>query len=121
MKKKLLIIEDEPALVKGLEMALGEEHEVLIASTAAEGLKQAKKELPDLILLDILLPDKNGLDVLQDLKANEKTDDIPILVLTNLGDSETVSKIIAAGGREYLVKSDWKIDDVVKKVESFFD
>ena len=114
--KKVLLIEDEEALVKNLQMALEDRYEVLVATTGKEGFAKALAEQPDLIILDILLPDINGLEILRQLQEDEKTDEIAVIVATNLGDDETISKILAAGGKEYIVKSDWKIEDIVKKV-----
>ena len=116
--KKILIIEDEPALIKNLEMALKPDCEVFAAVNGQEGLRKAKGEIPDLILLDVMLPDTDGIAILKKLKADKKTDDIPVIVLTNLGDQETVSRILAAGGKEYLVKADWNINDIVEKIKS---
>ena len=118
MPKKILIIEDEPALIKNLEMALKSDYEVSAAVNGQEGLRKAKGETPDLILLDVMLPDTDGIEILKKLKADKKTDDIPAIVLTNLSDKETVSKILAAGGKEYLVKADWNINDIVEKIKS---
>ena len=114
--KKVLLIEDEEALVKSMQMALEDRYEVLVALNGKEGFAKAQKEQPDLIILDILLPDINGLEILRPLQEDEKTDGIKIIVATNLGDDETISKIFAAGGKEYIVKSDWKIEDIVRKV-----
>jgi DNA-binding response OmpR family regulator len=115
---KILIIEDEKALIKNLELALEEDYEILSAITGQEGLRKAKKEKPDLILLDVMLPDMDGMEVLKNLRIDEETDDIPIIVLTNLGDKETISRIIQSGGKEYLVKADWSIDDIVNKIKT---
>lgn len=116
MAKKVLLIEDEEALVKSLQIALEDRYEVLVALNGKEGFAKAQKEQPDLIILDIMLPDINGLDVLRQLQEDKKTEEIEVIVATNLGDQETISKILAAGGKEYIVKSDWKMEDIVKKV-----
>ena len=97
-------------------MALEDRYEVLVALNGKEGFAKAQNEPPDLIILDIMLPDVNGLDVLRQLQEDDKTDEIEVIVATNLGDDETISKILAAGGKEYIIKSDWKIEDIVKKV-----
>ncbi|OGY43484.1 MAG: hypothetical protein A3J62_00985 [Candidatus Buchananbacteria bacterium RIFCSPHIGHO2_02_FULL_38_8] len=115
--KKVLIIEDEMALINNLTFALSDEFEVLSATTGAEGLRKARKEKPDLVLLDIMLPDKSGIEILQELKKDEATNDIKVVVMTNLGDKETISKILQAGGKDYLVKADWSIDDIAKKIK----
>jgi len=118
MAKKILIIEDEQALIKNLELALRDEFEVLTATTGGEGLKKAKTQKPDLILLDVMLPDKDGDEILKELKKDKATDDIPVVVMTNLGNRETISKILDAGGKEYIVKSDWSIGQVVEKIKA---
>ncbi len=115
--KKILIIEDEAALINNLALALSDDYEVISAANGKEGLRRARNEAPDLILLDIILPDMNGIEILRKLKREEKTSDIPIIILTNLGDKETISKILQAGGKEYLVKADWSIDGITKKIE----
>ncbi|MFA6410118.1 MAG: response regulator [Candidatus Buchananbacteria bacterium] len=118
MLKKILIIEDEKALVKNLELALSDSYKIITADTGKEGLKKAKKEKPDLILLDVMLPDTTGFEILPELKKDKVLELIPVIVLTNLGDAQTVSNILAAGGKEYLIKSDWSIDEIVKKIKN---
>ncbi len=103
--------------MKNLVLALEQDFMVLGSASGKEGLTKAKKEKPDLILLDVMLPDCSGIEILQALKADEETDSIPVIVLTNLSDQTTVSKILAAGGTEYLVKTDWTIDEIVTKVK----
>lgn len=117
MNKKILIIEDEKALAKNLAMALEDKYQVLLAETGRDGIAQAIAEKPDLILLDVMLPDTTGFEVLKELQANKKTEDINVIISTNLGDPVTVSKILEAGGKDYIVKTDWKISDLVKKID----
>jgi len=117
VRKKILVVEDEKALNLNLSSALSSEFEVISTASGNDGLAQAQEKKPDLILLDIMLPDKTGIEVLRELKANDKTSAIPVIVLTNMGDVETVSKILAAGGKEYLIKSDWSLDSIVDKVK----
>ncbi|OGY52073.1 MAG: hypothetical protein A3J59_04115 [Candidatus Buchananbacteria bacterium RIFCSPHIGHO2_02_FULL_56_16] len=116
-RKKILIIEDEMALVNNLALALSDDFEVASATTADEGLRKACKELPDLILLDLMLPDRSGIEVLRQLKGDPKTDDIKVVVLTNLSGGDIISQILAAGGKEYIVKADWSIAEVVEKIK----
>jgi len=115
MKKKVLIIEDEESLAKSLALVLKGDFEVFVAATGREGIEQAEKRQPDLIFLDVMLPDKQGPEILAALKRDKKTAAIPVVVLTNLDNPETVSKILAAGGKEYLVKTDWSVDEVAAK------
>jgi len=81
--KKILIIEDEKDIVELLSFNLTREgFDVISANTGEEGLQKAEKEIPDLILLDIMLPGLNGIDVCRSLKGNEQTLHIPIIMLT---------------------------------------
>lgn len=115
---KILIIEDDNFLA-GMyaEKFQREEWEVLIASEGASGLKLAKKELPNVILLDILLPKKDGFVVLEELKAEKKTKEIPVLLLTNLGQKNDVERGLAAGAAGYLIKAHFMPSEVIEKVK----
>jgi DNA-binding response OmpR family regulator len=103
MKEKILIIEDEKELVKGLKLNLVfEGYEVIWAMDGEEGLNKALKEAPDLILLDIMLPKKDGLDVCRELRQRNVT--IPIVMLTAKG--EEVDKVVGLeiGADDYITK-----------------
>ena len=115
--KKVLIIEDDDAVAQNLIEALGDAYAVSHIATGEKAVDKAEALQPDVIVLDFDLPKKHGDEVLVELKANPKTAIIPILVLTNMSDPISVSKILAAGGREYLVKSDWRLDQVVEKIK----
>ena len=120
MAKKILFVEDEPSLQKAIsEVLIQEGFEVLSASDGEEGLKATKEEKPDLILLDLILPKKDGFEVLKELKADEKLKDIPVIVLTNLEGVGDVEKAIELGATTYLVKANYKLDDVVTKIKDF--
>ena len=119
MDKKILIIEDEVTLNKSIaEFLAAENFEVVNALDGEVGLEMARKELPDLILLDIILPKKDGYEVLDELKKDEKTKDIPVILLTNLESQEDIVKAFEKGATTYLVKSDYKLQDVVKKIKT---
>jgi DNA-binding response OmpR family regulator len=116
--KKILFVEDEPSLQKAIsELLTQEEFKVLNASDGEEGLKFAKAEDPDLILLDLILPKKDGFEVLKELKADEKTKDIPVIVLTNLEGIGDVEKALSLGAKTYLVKANYELEDVLKLVK----
>jgi DNA-binding response OmpR family regulator len=108
MKKKVLLIEDEPLIIDLYEEAFKKENFTLItAENGNDGLKEAKR-IPDLILLDILLPGMNGFEILRRLKNDIKTRDIPVIVLTNLGSEEADKDkqlALSLGAIDYLVKS----------------
>ena len=117
-KQTILIIEDEQTILKAIQIALEEAgFAVLTAIDGESGEKAAQEGKPDLILLDIILPRKNGLDVLKGLKASDDTRYIPVILLTNLSDTETVSQGVALGARGYLVKANYSLDEVVAKVK----
>jgi two-component system alkaline phosphatase synthesis response regulator PhoP len=106
------------SLSKTLRLALEDRgHELNLAFDGKSGLDKVGAN-PDLILLDIMLPDLSGIEILKKIKANKTTQDIPVIIMTNLADQGTISKIMAAGGKDYFVKSDWPLDDLVKKIEA---
>jgi len=118
MAKKILIIEDEVTLNKAIgDFLVAENFESMSAMDGVQGIEMAKKEIPDLILLDIILPLKDGYEVLDELKKDEKTKDIPVILLTNLESQEDIVKAFEKGATTYLVKSDYKLQDVVKKIK----
>lgn len=116
-KKRVLIVEDEPSICNALCDKLAHEgFAALEAKNGKEGLKVALREHPDLILLDIILPVMDGLTLLKKLRQDSWGMNAKIIILTNLSDDEKVAEAIQNGAFEYLVKSDWKIEDVVKKI-----
>lgn len=118
-KKKLLIIEDEPVLNKALQdFMTAEGFEVATAIDGEEGIRKVFSEMPDLILLDIMLPKKDGYEVIKEIKADEKIKNIPIILLTNLGSVNDVEKAIELGATTYLVKADYKLEEVMQKIKS---
>jgi len=117
-KKKILIVEDESTLQKALTEFLTEEgFEVLSALDGEIGMELAKKEKPDLVLLDIILPKKDGYEVLEGLKGNDETKAIPVILLTNLESPEDIDRAFEKGASTYLVKSNYKLEEVVEKIK----
>jgi len=115
---KILFVEDEPSLQKAISEVLTQEgYQVIEARDGEEGLKQAKKEKPNLILLDLILPKKDGFEVLKELKADDELKDIPVIVLTNLEGIGDVEKALSLGATTYLVKANYDLEDVVKKIK----
>lgn len=115
--KTILFIEDESALQKTFGDVLKQEgYKIIPALDGEEGLRLAKKERPDLILLDLVLPKTHGFDVLKKLKEGEETKDIPVIVLTNLEGVEEVDRAIELGATTYLVKAQYSLEEVVEKI-----
>jgi DNA-binding response OmpR family regulator len=116
--KKILFIEDEAALQKTFRDILEKEgYQMISALDGESGLRLAKSQKPDLILLDLILPRKDGFEVLKELKEDEATKGIPVIVLTNLEDIESVEKAIELGATTYLVKAQYTLEEVIQKVK----
>jgi DNA-binding response OmpR family regulator len=116
--KRILFIEDEAALQKTFgDILKSEGFEVISALDGETGLNLAKKENPDLVLLDLILPKIHGLDVLREIKQNENTKNIPVIVLTNIESIEKIDKALELGATTYLVKSDYSLEDVIAKIK----
>jgi len=119
--KKILIIEDESALQDALgEILRQDEYEIISAFDGEEGLKMAQAKKPDLIVLDLVLPKVHGFEVLKTLKENKKTQNIPVIVLTNLEQTQDVEKAIKMGATAYLVKSSYSLEEVTEKIKNVF-
>ncbi len=82
-----------------------------------EAIAKVKENKPDVIVLDIMMPKLDGIGVVWELKANPETASIPVVMLTNMSDTATVSKILEAGVTDYLLKSEQSIDQIVEKVK----
>lgn len=122
MDNKILIIEDDEAIAQIYRIALTHRnHEAEIAIDGIEGVAKAKEILPKLILLDIMMPRKNGVEVIEELKADPNTQNIPVFVLSNLVDLEMVDKMKQNGALKYLVKSQYTPDQIVDIVEEYFN
>jgi len=116
--KKILFIEDESALQKTFRDVLEKEgYQMISALDGESGLRLAKSQKPDLILLDLILPKKDGFEVLKELKKDESTKEIPVIVLTNLEDIESVERAIELGATTYLVKAQYTLTEVIQKVK----
>ncbi len=116
--KKILFIEDEAVMQKAVSEFLGAKgYNVVSALDGELGINMAKNSSPDLILLDIILPKKSGFDVLRDLKDDEKTRSIPVIVLTNLSQMGDVSQMMDMGITTYLVKSDQSLQDILRVID----
>ena len=117
---KILFIEDEPNLQKELHEILKQSgFKVFGAFDGAEGLETAKREKPNLILLDLILPKKDGFEVLKELKADKDLKDTPVIILTNLEGTGDVEKALDLGATTYLVKANYELEDVVAKIKEF--
>ncbi len=120
LNKKILIAEDDRSLLSALQEEFTDEgFSVVTALDGEEGLIVAKKEKPDLFLLDIKMPKIDGITMARKLK--EAGTNAPIIFLTNLDDLKHISDATELGKFDYLIKSDWKISDIITKVKERLD
>lgn len=118
-KYTILIIEDEAALQEAARLKLKKEGvEAIVAGSGEDGLKILESQKPDLVWLDILLPGMNGLEFLRRVRENPKTKDLPVLILSVSSGQEKVKQAFAMNVIDYLVKSEYTIENVVKKVKN---
>ncbi|MBI2643908.1 MAG: response regulator [Candidatus Wildermuthbacteria bacterium] len=116
--KTILFVEDESALQKTFEDTLKEQgYSVIHALDGETGLRLAKEKNPDLVLLDLILPKMSGFEVLEELKQDKATKHIPVIILTNLEDMQNVQKAVDLGATTYLLKSSYRLEEIVSKVK----
>lgn len=116
-KRKILIIDDENDIRNAIQSYLVDKFQVFDASDGEEGLRKAKTELPDLILLDISMPKLDGLSVCEDLRSNEATRHIPIIMLTAASDTSRRIDAFMTGADDYLSKP-FRMQELVARVQS---
>ncbi|MEK7123781.1 MAG: response regulator, partial [Patescibacteria group bacterium] len=120
MKKKILIVEDEEMLAKVLVEQFNKAgFDVEAVFDGEEALESLKKSAPDLVLLDIILPKKDGFEVLKEIKENPDTQDIPVIMISNLGSDEDIKQSIKLGAADYYVKAQHPIYEITEKVSKF--
>ena len=116
--KKIIIVEDEKVLIKILSIELlTAGYQILSSPDGKSGLDLIRKEKPDLGLLDLLMPKMDGFQVLDALKKDEATKEIPVIVFSNDDKSEDQKKVRAMGVVDYLIKPQSKLKDLVKKIK----
>jgi DNA-binding response OmpR family regulator len=114
---KVLIIEDDNFIRTLYESELHQENiEVELAADGEEGLNKAKKVKPDLILLDLILPKKNGFEVLEILKKDEKLKKIPVVILSALSQKVDIDEAMKLGAIRYLTKEDYSQKQITKEI-----
>ena len=119
MSKKILIIEDEKTLADSLGEKLTQEgFDVLRAEDGITGLDMAFQNEPDLILLDIVMPKMNGLEMLSRLRKDDWGKLVPVILLTNYENTTKMEEVKQYGVEDYLIKSGTKLQDIVDKVRS---
>jgi CheY-like chemotaxis protein len=122
-KKKILIVEDDTAAADALAFKLNQAgKDVVHAKNGLEGLEKTRAEKPDLILLDILMPVMNGMEMLKELRQDPAFGNVKVIILTNKDtDDSMLADIVQNHPAYYLLKANTSIEDIVSKVESSLD
>jgi DNA-binding response OmpR family regulator len=116
--RRILLAEDDRLLRKAAEATLKRKgFTVFTAEDGEEAFRVAQAELPDLILLDLIMPKRQGFDVLRDLKGCPETARIPVIVLSNLGQERDIQQAMESGAVAYYVKANLSLEGLVKHVE----
>ena len=122
MAKKILIVEDDIMISSMYKIKLEQAgFEVFVADDGARGLEMAVEKKPDIILLDVILPQMDGFSLLQELKINKHFKNTPIIMLTNLGTSEDKEKGASYGASDYLVKANLTPADIVDTINKYLN
>lgn len=119
-QKKILVVEDEKNLREAISDVLRAENFITLeAKNGKEGIKIALKERPDLILLDLLMPEMDGMTAFEKIRKDTWWAKVPVIILTNLNPTaeKLVQDVILNEPLFYLIKSDWKLHDIVDKIE----
>jgi len=117
MAKKILIVEDEEILSDLLQKRLKKEgYGVLLARNGEEGLKMIKKERPNLVLLDVIMPKMSGFQVMEEMNKEENLKKIPVIIISNSGQPEEIGRAQELGAKDWLIKTEFDPEEVLKKV-----
>ncbi len=120
--RKILIIEDD-SFLQGLEAGKlkKDNYEVLTASTGEEGMQKINEEGVDLILLDLILPKFDGYDILKKIRETEKIKNLPVIVFSNLAEDKDVKKAKDLGATDFMVKSNFTLDELVEHINKILN
>lgn len=121
-KNKILLAEDDYAISRVYAGGLTHSgFEVIIAINGVDALEKIRINRPDLVLLDLMMPIKNGFEVLEEIRKDDALKDIPVIILSNLGQESDIARSKELGITDYLVKSDTSMKHLIEKVKSHFN
>lgn len=116
--KKILIVEDDPMLLEIYQKKfLDDKYDILTASTGTEALRKIRIKSPDLVLLDIILPEEDGFEILKKIKRNSCTKDIKVVIFSNLSQAEDKQKAAKLGADGFITKSDYTPKEIIEEVK----
>jgi len=117
MPKKILLIEDEEIMVNLLQRKLTQEgYEISVARDGEEGLKLIREAVPDLVLLDIIMPKKGGFEVMEVMQKDKELREIPVIIISNSGQPVELDRAKELGAKDWLIKTDFDPQEVLDKV-----
>ncbi|MDP1538542.1 MAG: response regulator [bacterium] len=118
MAKKILLIEDEEILINLLQRKLTQEgYEVSVARNGEEGLRLMRETMPDIVLLDIVMPKMGGLEVMEIMQKDKELKNIPVIIVSNSGQPVEIDKARKLGAKDWLIKTEFDPQEVVDKVK----
>lgn len=118
MPKKILLVEDEQIMVDLLVRKLsGEGYDVIVSRDGIEGLNKMKSEKPDIVLLDIIMPKKGGLEVLEDMQKDSDLKKIPVVIVSNSGQPVELDRAQKLGAKDWLIKTEFDPREAVEKIK----
>ena len=116
--KKVLVVEDDQFLANAYKLKLTKsEYEVRVA-TDEDALSQMAEDVPDIVLLDLIMPNMDGFATLDAMKKDEKLKSIPVVIASNLGQKEDIDRAKSLGAVDFIIKSNVSIEEIVQKVKS---
>lgn len=121
-KKKIAIIEDDPAIVEMYKVKMVKEgYEVKTAGDGNEGIALINEFNPDVVMLDLMMPNKTGIEMLEELRGKPGGNQVKVMVLTNVGDDATTSQVYRLAPMDYIVKSEMTPQQVFERVQQVLE
>jgi len=120
--KKVLVVEDDQFLANAYKLKLSKsDFDVKIAGDGQEALKIMEEFTPEVVLLDLIMPNMDGFETLKAMKALDKLKSIPVIVASNLGQKEDLDRAMKLGANDFIIKSNVSIEDIIKKVNKLIN
>jgi DNA-binding response OmpR family regulator len=118
--KIVLVVEDDKFLANAYRVKCqNEDFNVLVASDGNEGLRILEETTPDVILLDLVMPNKDGFEFMTEVNKDPELKKIPILIASNLGQEEDLKKAMEMGAKDYVIKSDTPLEEILEKIRNY--
>jgi DNA-binding response OmpR family regulator len=119
MPAKILVVEDDKFLRELISQKLKREgHDVREAVDGEDGVRKIEEEKPEIVLLDLILPGIDGFEVLAKIKGNPEREDVPVIILSNLGQRDDVERGLKLGAVDFLIKAHFTPGEIIEKIEA---